>query len=209
MPRTLTAEALSELSGSVIGTVLFIEAEFSGGPVRFWSGPGPLTWDGKLWTGSGKLLSISEITETGGVEATGLTLTLSGVPSDLIAIAYGEFVQGRPCRVWQGFLTASNEVIASPHLVTQGRMDTVADRDDGAFATISVTVESNLTDLQRLRVRRFTDQDQQRFFPGDRGLEYVARLQNQEIPWGRAGGASSGSGQQGGPSGQGGQNRPG
>jgi hypothetical protein len=205
MPRSLSADSLSAIMGAVIGSALFVEAEFSGGPVRFWNGPGPITWDGKTWTGAGQLLAISEIEETGGVEATSVTLTLSGVPSNLIAIAYGEFVQGRPCRVWQGFLTASNQVIVSPQLVTQGRMDTIADSDDGSFAKITVTVESNLSDLQRPRVRRYTDQDQQRLFPGDRGLEYVARLQNQEIPWGRAGGASSGSGQQ---APWAGQNRP-
>lgn len=206
MPRGLTAEALSAAMGSVVGSVLFVEAEFSGGPIRFWNGPGPLVWDNKTWTGAGLLLAMSEIQETGGIEATGVTLTLSGVPSSLISIAYGEFIQGRPCRVWQGFLTASNQVIVSPNLVTQGRMDTIADSDDGTYARITVTVESNLSDLKRLRVRRLTDQDQQRLFPGDRGLEYVARLQNQEIPWGRAGGASSGANPQGG---QGGQGRPG
>jgi len=52
-------------------------------------------------------------------------------------------------------------------------------------ASISVTAENVLVKLERPVVRRFTNEDQKSRFPDDRGLEFVASLQDKEIFWGR------------------------
>lgn len=57
--------------------------------------------------------------------------------------------------------------------------------DDATTITISVTVESDLVDLERSKVRRFTDEDQKAIHPDDRGFEFVNRLQDTEITWGQ------------------------
>jgi hypothetical protein len=57
--------------------------------------------------------------------------------------------------------------------------------EESSTATISVTVENVLIKLERPVVRRFTNEDQKSRFPSDKGLEYVASLQDKEIFWGR------------------------
>jgi hypothetical protein len=52
-------------------------------------------------------------------------------------------------------------------------------------SVISVTAENVLIKLERPVVRRFTNEDQKSRFPDDRGLEYVAGLQDKDILWGR------------------------
>ena len=42
-----------------------------------------------------------------------------------------------------------------------------------------------LIDLNRSRVRRYTNEDQQIDYPTDVGFEYVQSLQDFEIKWGR------------------------
>ena len=56
--------------------------------------------------------------------------------------------------------------------------------DGGDTATIKLTAESRLIDLDRSRERRFTSEDQKIEFPDDKGLEYVDDLQDKEIVWG-------------------------
>ena len=70
-------------------------------------------------------------------------------------------------------------------MIFDGRMDTIEIVDGGPTATITMKVENRLRDLERARVRRYTDADQQARFPGDSGLEYVLALQEIDIPWGR------------------------
>jgi hypothetical protein len=50
---------------------------------------------------------------------------------------------------------------------------------------ISVRYENSLVDLQRVRVRHYTHEDQTFEHPTDMGFEYVATLQDKQITWGR------------------------
>lgn len=48
---------------------------------------------------------------------------------------------------------------------------------------ISRDVYSDKADIGGPRVLRYSDEDQQRLFPGDRGLEHAANA-NRPLPWG-------------------------
>jgi hypothetical protein len=188
MTRALTSTAQAELAKAQIVPVLFVELDFASGFIRMWSGVGPISWTGQTWTGGGELLEVSSIEETTAVEATAAAITLSGVPSTLVAVAYSDFSQGRPVRIWLGLLDVnSGAVLSDPVQIFAGRMDTIGDSDSGETATIAVSAESNLADLDRLRARFYTDQDQARIFEGDRSLRYIPSIQDRPITWGSAG----------------------
>ena len=74
--------------------------------------------------------------------------------------------------------------MADPYAIFQGQMDLMTISDGGDTATIKLTAESRLIDLDRSRERRFTSEDQKIEFPDDKGLEYVDDLQDKEIVWG-------------------------
>ena len=75
-------------------------------------------------------------------------------------------------------------IVADPVLVFHGRMD-VMNIEIGNTATITVTAESRLADWNRARTSRYTDEEQQRLYPGDKGLQYVAQTAEMELVWGR------------------------
>ena len=77
-------------------------------------------------------------------------------------------------------------IVTDPTQIFGGRLDTISDQDDGQTATLSVTAESNLADQDRLRVRFFTDQDQQRLFESDRSLRFMSSVQDRPIYWATA-----------------------
>lgn len=65
-----------------------------------------------------------------------------------------------------------------------GTMDQINSTDGEQTATISLSVESKLIDLQRARNRRYTDNNQQGRYSGDLAFEFVNRLQDEDIPYG-------------------------
>jgi hypothetical protein len=69
--------------------------------------------------------------------------------------------------------------------VFTARMDQMTLDEGPETCTIQLTVENILVDLERPRVARYTNNDQQSRFPGDRGFEFVESLQTKEIFWGR------------------------
>lgn len=185
MSRELTGGMAGEIVKAELAPVVFIEGDFSGGYARMWNGVGPIVWDAKTWLGGGRLLSFGPVQETRAVEATRMSVALSGVDSSLVSVAYGDFSQGRSLIVWLGAMDQRTaQIVSDPVQVFAGRMDTISDSDDGSEAVITVTAESSLADLKRIRTRFLTDQDQQRFYPGDRALRYIPNLQDIPIFWG-------------------------
>jgi hypothetical protein len=182
--RLISAALEADTVAPALTPIILVELDFPGGFVRMWSGLGPLSWDGKTWFGAGHLGEVSPVEETVEVRSAGVAFSLSGIPSELVSLTYGEHYQGRSATMWFGTLDAAGQVTVAPHKVWSGRMDVISDEDDGTTATLTVQAESRLVDLERPRVRRFTDEDQRQLYPGDTGLRFIAGLQNKDIQWG-------------------------
>lgn len=184
--RDLTEAFVGELEAAVKTPVLFYEGDFASGTVRFWSGLGTIAWDGHDWTGAGNLAGVSAIEETGDVQANGVTLSLSGIPSALVSLVLEEARQGLPGTVWLGFLAADGTVVADPAIAFAGRLDVPQIEDGATTATIAISYENRLRDLERAREYRYTDESQKLFHPEDKGFEYVPSLQEWSGTWGRS-----------------------
>ena len=163
-------------------TVFFaVEALFDSGTVRLWTGFGEIVIDGNTYIGAGNLISVSEIHEGAEIEARGARIGLNGIPAELLGLALNEPYQGRELRIYVGTLDNGTQA----HMLFRGRMDTMTLQDSGETASINVTVENRLVDLERSRIRRFTAEDQKALYPGDTGLDYVAAIQGKPLTWGR------------------------
>jgi hypothetical protein len=64
-------------------------------------------------------------------------------------------------------------------------MDQMNIEESADTATIEVTVENKLVDLERARVARYTSGYQKSIYPNDLGLDFVESLQDKQLPWGR------------------------
>ena len=56
--------------------------------------------------------------------------------------------------------------------------------DSAETAVVSLSLENRLIDFERERVRFYDSLTQNTYFPGDKGFDYVAALQDQKIFWG-------------------------
>jgi len=185
MARDLTAGVEAAISATEVKPFLLFEGNFSSGTTRMWSGYGDLSWNGQTWLGAGHLAAVSPITENDEVQANGISVSLTGIPSELISLVLNEVGQGRLGRIYIGFLDASDAVIVHPILAFEGRLDVPSIEEAGETSTISITYESRLIDLQRPRETRYTNEEQLRLYPSDVGFEFVPAMQEKEITWGR------------------------
>jgi hypothetical protein len=195
--RTLTTAAKNAFAQLNFPSLVLVELDFADGIVRLCNAAYSFTWgthtetiEGvetavpNVWIGLGTLGKIEAISEGSALQMYGCALTLSGVPSETIALALGTTYQGRPATIWLAPLTADYAFIADPVVVFKGRMDTM-DVEIGATSTVTVAVESRLVDWERARIRRFNDEDQRGEFPTDRGFRYVDQMVQKDLKWGR------------------------
>ncbi len=182
--RNLTSGIKTEITAKRFRPVVFFKFAFDGGDLNLWTGIGPISWNGDTWEGSGDLLSVSPVRETQKTKAVGVEFSLTGIKTSIVSLALSEDYQGRVAQMWLAMLDTSQNVISDPYLNFKGRMDVMTIEDSGDTATISLTAESVLVDLQKPKERRYTDEDQQNEFPGDKGFEFVPGLQEKEIRFG-------------------------
>ena len=196
MSRTLTSGMLGVTTADIVRPAYFVRMIFDSGEspnvLNIWNGIGDLSYGGNTYTGTGDLLSISHITETADIQASGINVSLAGVKSSLIVIAKDHEYQGRPLTVSLGAFDASGSLIADPVIVFSGFMDTMTISESGQYSTISIAVENKLISFERSKVRRYTAEDQKIDHPTDKGFEFVTAIVQKEIIWGRPTGQSAG-----------------
>src|SRR5262245_38339536 len=114
MTRDITSQMITASEAPVARPVIAAELDFASGFVRVNSAPFSIFIDGNEYLGVGAFGKISAVQEGSEQQAYGITLTLSGIPGELISIALNEYYQGRSCRVLMALLDENQQVIASP-----------------------------------------------------------------------------------------------
>lgn len=182
--RIISGDVAIELSKQRVSPFVACQIQFADQTMSLWSGIGTLQLFEQQFLGVGHLAGIAPIVETTDIQANGVQLSLSGVPQDLLAESLSMCRQGMPITIWIGFMDPGGDVIADPVVAFVGHMDSVSVDEGAETAMITVNAESRLVDLQRARIRRYTDDDQQRTSPGDKGFQYVPMVQDWNGAWG-------------------------
>lgn len=180
--RDLTTDMIDEFAGGSVNPTFMAEAFFDSGPLRVWTGLGTLDWDGNTYFGAGSLIGISNISESQEIQANGIVVSLSGIPSSIISLALAERSRGRPFRLYLASATG-NDLIDSPYRIFSGMMDNIEITANGETCSVRLSVESILIIGQRSKIRRYTNEDQRKFYPTDEGFKFINALQDKEVVW--------------------------
>tara|TARA_R100000951_G_scaffold104671_1_gene97975 strand:- start:4426 stop:4986 length:561 start_codon:yes stop_codon:yes gene_type:complete len=182
MSRDLPSAMVSALDDAVIEPFFAVELETDTNPIRMWTGYDTLTIGSKDYLGLGTLLSISTVDETSETDVRGATIGISGISNSAISLALQEPYQGRVCKIYFGIGSETTEIFS-------GYMDQMNIQEGPETSLIQIKVENKLVDLERSRVARFTSSYQRSRdiadVESDKGLDFVASMQDKKVPWGR------------------------
>jgi hypothetical protein len=183
MTRGITSEVITAVSGEVVTRTIAVELAFASGAVRLNGSPANISIGGNEFLGVGGLGAISTVQEDTELRSYDLTVSLSGIPRDMVATALAEPYQNLPGTVWEVVLNPDTwRPINTPILIFRGRMQ-VMTVSLGQSATVAIVLENRLADWERPRVRRYTDEDQRTVAPSDNGLRFVAATAEKQLIW--------------------------
>lgn len=186
MTRSVTSAFQAQVEGDSLTPFYAVKMEFPDETtLRYWTGYRDITFDSQTFTGLSDFINIDIASETLELAATGASVTVSGINAATISLALGEPYQGNPLAIWFGVLDGSGDVIADPYMVFEGKMDVMNINADGTGSSVVITAESNLIDLNRSRIRRYTPEDQKIDHPNDKGFDFTPSIQDVTIAWGR------------------------
>lgn len=178
--------AAAALAGVSVRVAWLVRLGFTSGEMRVWLGNGLLSAGSEIWSGLGELGSISGLESPMGGTAPVTTLGLSGVSSSLIGKARDASAEakGRPARIYLQFFDEEWQALDAPYAVMSGVMDQMSIQATGPdLRTVEMTVEWLFTRRAVPPFGFLSDRDQKSLHPGDRGLEYIATMQNKTTEW--------------------------
>lgn len=179
--RTITSDALTVLSGPAMGLALLVQMSFSP-VVRLASGSVAIQYDGQLYYGAGALGAVEAVRDE--VNSTqGLRFTLSGVPSEYVALALQEEARGVACTVRLAVLHPDTHALMDAPLLWSGTLDQMPIAYGNTTSTIGVSGVHKGALLRRPKPLRYTDGDQQRLHAGDTSLRFVVSQSQKQDVW--------------------------
>jgi hypothetical protein len=162
---------------------LAVDFDFPSGRIRLWTGWGDITINGNTFTGVGTLGEVSATPDRSQLVAERKSYKLSGVDPSLVPESDIDDCFGRSVIEYFGFLTESGQLVATPEINWEGRIDGI-NRLDSAEPYIQVQAENRMVLLDRPNGWRYTHEHQQQFFAGDDGLKLIPSTITAEITWG-------------------------
>ncbi len=190
MPRNLPPPLEAAIEEPVVNPFLAIRIELPD-PVYAWTGVGTLMFDDadgatRTWQGAGRIGSLETIGESTDGSATGIRATLLEVPAEFRDDIAEQATRGCLMELYVGALNETFQQVEAAALLWKGRLDQYRIFDGGATLSVETTGESRAIDQRRPAIKRFTDEYQQRKYPGDKFFEYVPRMTEVSILWAQA-----------------------
>ena len=139
-------------------TTTFAGEEVTSSPLYLHTGLGDLTIGSVTYVGTGSLMQISDVSEGSDISARGINVQISGISTDILAVALSLPYRGRVFRLKMGMLDA-NDTTSSLSTIFVGYMDRMDLAEGSETSVMTLAAESKLINLERPRIRRYTSEN--------------------------------------------------
>lgn len=180
MTREQTAANQAAADADVVRPLVFVFLDIELDPARLHTGIGDIAFGGNTYQGVGDFGGIDVIEETTELKSATVKMTLSGVNPIFISRALTSNYHGRQAFAWIGFLDANQALVADPDPWLDLAMDTMAIALDKE-STIVLSCENEMVYWDQPAGLIYNDEDQQKLFAADLGLEFLPQLQDARI----------------------------
>ena len=188
MYRGATSDVLAQIVAQANQPCHLFEMYLDTGTAYLTDSYTDIIWNGNNYLAAGQLLSFGGIEETATVQVTSVQVQFSGVDQEEIALFLSNEYIDRRFMIYKAFVV-NNAVVVDPIAIFDGRIDAPVVNEDpvNGTCTFTLSVAQHWSDFQRLPGRHTCNADQQTFFPGDLGFEFVSSLVDMTLYWGRSG----------------------
>jgi len=192
--RSFDTDLRESLQGYEIQIFHLVSLDIEGDIVYLTDYHRNLTFDGQIWVAAGHLLQFTNIKENRELRIDEVTLSLSGIDQILVSAALQNNIIDKKLKIYLGVhhrdeqygsTIKADPLYVDPLLIFEGSVSSLAISETDDTVTVSVTATNYFADFNRRNGRHTTDEEQQHYFPGDKGFEFSTRIRK-DIKWGKA-----------------------
>lgn len=183
MSRGIHADVITELAKDSFNTAHLISIDFET-KIYLTESQIDITYGGNTYVSSSALNGISNVSETSDVQVGTLTINLSGVSQEYIAILLGQTYIDKQVIISRVLLDDVHDIIGTPIIVYDGRIQSYSITDGVSSSSIALVAASHWADFEKKSGRRTNDNSQKIHFKTDKGFEFAPNTVR-DLKWGR------------------------
>ena len=181
MPRSLSTALQTQVSSSATKTAFLVELNLSS-TIRLTDYFTNVVFDSNTYEAGGSFLTVDATAETGQLQVDEVNIAFSNITDQVRSLVQnGEFTD-KTVEIYLAYFD-NNEVIAGAINYFTGQIRNVSISENIDGSTLTLVVASHWANWNLTKGRHFSDESQQAFSSGDKGMEFATQVK-EDVRWG-------------------------
>ena len=182
MPRSLSTDLQAQVSSTATKTAFLVELNLSS-TIRLTDWYANVTYDSNTYEAGGSFLQVDSTTETGQLEVDEINLGFSNVTDQVRSLVQDGAFTDKTVDIYLAYFNTDETIVGAINYFT-GQIRNVAISESIDNSVLTMTVASHWANWNLTKGRHFSDESQQSFSSGDKGMEFATQVK-QDVRWGR------------------------
>jgi len=181
MTRSLSSDLQTQVSSTATKTAFLVELNLSS-TIRLTDWYSNVTYDSNSYEAGGSFLTVDSTTETGQLQVNEINLGFSNITDQVRSLVQDGSFTDKTVEIYLAYFNSDETIIGAINFFT-GQIRNVSIQEDIDNSTLNMTVASHWANWNLTKGRHFSDESQQSFSSGDKGMEFATQVK-EDVRWG-------------------------
>ena len=181
MPRSLSTDLQTQVSSTATKTAFLVELNLSS-TIRLTDWYSNVTYDSNSYEAGGSFLNVDSTTETGQLEVNEIQIGFSNITNDVRSLVQDGAFTDKTVDIYLAYFNEDETIVGAINYFT-GQIRNVVIAETLETSTLNMTVASHWANWNLTKGRHFSDESQQSFSSGDKGMEFATQVKA-DVRWG-------------------------
>ena len=182
MPRTLSTALQTQVSSTAIKTAFLVELNLSS-IIRLTDYYTNVVYDSNTYEAGGSFLTVDATAETGQLQVDEINIGFSNITDQVRSLVQTGAFTDKTVEIYIAYFDASETIVGAINYFT-GQVRNVSIQENINDSVLNMTVASHWSNWNLTKGRHFSDESQQTFSSGDKGMEFATQVK-EDVRWGQ------------------------
>ena len=182
MPRSLSTALQTQVSSSATKTAFLVELNLSS-TIRLTDYFTNVVFDSNTYEAGGSFLTVDATAETGQLQVDEINLGFSNITDQVRSLVQTGAFTDKTVEIYLAYFDTNEAIVGAINYFT-GQIRNVSIKESIDDSVLSMIVASHWSNWNLTKGRHFTDESQQTFSSGDKGMEFATQVK-EDVRWGQ------------------------
>ena len=181
MPRSLSTALQNQVSASATKTAFLVELNLSS-TVRLTDYYTNVVFDSNTYEAGGSFLTVDATSETGQLQVDEVNIAFSNITDQVRSLIQTGAFTDKEVEIHLAYFDTNESIVGAINYFT-GNIRNVSIKENTDDSTLTLVVASHWSNWNLTKGRHFSDESQQAFSSGDKGMEFATQVK-EDVRWG-------------------------